>query len=299
MSRLGRPIVVAVDTSAQTTAGVTAAIELGAWEAARHHVELHLVRGYDMRPPWAGTGTGLDPDAPGRVTSGQLLAQAVTVAAAAHPTLVVRGSLYPGSAAHALVAASAAAELLILCADARVHYGGLQAGLVSVQVVAHALAPVIVVAPAPQRSRDGSQRALVVVGVDGSPGCVEAIAFAFAEAQARNGRLHAVYASDQRPTAASSTDSRPGPEPSRTAVHAMLADATDTWQRKFPDVPLTFDAVHAANPVRALNDAGTRADLVVVGARGQGGFPSLLLGSVSDGLVRYSRADVAVVRAAG
>jgi nucleotide-binding universal stress UspA family protein len=78
----------------------------------------------------------------------------------------------------------------------------------------------------------------------------------------------------------------------------MLADATDTMQRRFPDIPVTFDAVCAANPVRALNDVGAHADLIVVGARGHGGFPSLLLGSVSDGLVRYSRTDVAVVRAA-
>jgi nucleotide-binding universal stress UspA family protein len=292
-----RPIVVSVDTSAETTAGVNAAIELGAWEAARHHVGLHLVRGYEMPPPWVHADTDTDLDFPGRDISRQLLEHTVAGAAAEHPTLVVRGSLRPGSAAHVLVAASAAAELVVMCADARLHYGGLQAGLVSVQVVAHALTPVIVMAPTRERSRDDSQGALVVVGVDGSPGCVDAVAFAFAEAQARHGRLHAVYASDQRSRPASSTDSRPGLNRSRTAARAMLADATDILGQKFPDIPVTFDAVHAANPVRALNDAGTRADLIVVGARGYGGFPSLLLGSVSDGLVRYSRTDVAVVRA--
>ena len=297
MTRLARPIVVGVDTSAQTRAGVTAAIELGAWEAARHDVGLHLVRGYEISPPWSDTDHGASLDSLGREASGQLLEQAVNGAAAAHPTLVVRGSLRPGSAAHVLVAASAAAELLVLCADARLHYGGLQAGLVSVQVVAHALAPVIVVGPARERSPDDSQRALVVVGVDGSPDCVDAIAFAFAEAQARDGRVHAVYVTDQRPRPASAGDSRPSPDRSRVAVHAMLAEATDTMQRKFPDVPVTFDAVDAANPVRALNDAGARADLIVVGARGHGGFPSLLLGSVSDGLVRYARCQVVIARA--
>jgi nucleotide-binding universal stress UspA family protein len=293
-----RPIVVSVDTSAQTAGGVNAAIDLGAWEAARHHVGLHLVRGYEVPPLWEHADTDTDLGARNRDTSGRLLEHAVTGAAAAHPTLVVHGSLYAGSAAHALVAASAAAELLVMCADARLHYGGLQAGLVSVQVVAHALAPVIVMAPARERSRDGSERALVVVGVDGSPGCVDAVAFAFAEAQARHGRVHAVYACDQRSGPARSMDSRAGRDRSRTVICAMLADATDALRQKFPDVPVTVDAVRAANPVRALNDAGVHADLIVVGARGHGGFASLLLGSVSDGLVRYARTDVAVVRAA-
>jgi nucleotide-binding universal stress UspA family protein len=46
-----------------------------------------------------------------------------------------------------------------------------------------------------------------------------------------------------------------------------------------------------------LHDANGSADLVVVGARGLGGFSTLALGSVGDGLVRYARCQVAITPA--
>jgi nucleotide-binding universal stress UspA family protein len=78
----------------------------------------------------------------------------------------------------------------------------------------------------------------------------------------------------------------------------MLREATAPWEGRYPDVTVGHAVLRGENPVRALNDAGYGADLIVVGRRGNGGFDELLLGSVSDGLVRYSRRTVAVVRSA-
>lgn len=49
-------------------------------------------------------------------------------------------------------------------------------------------------------------------------------------------------------------------------------------------------------PSRRLVEASRSADLLVVGARGHGGFSDLKLGSVSEQCVRHARCPVLVVR---
>jgi nucleotide-binding universal stress UspA family protein len=72
-------------------------------------------------------------------------------------------------------------------------------------------------------------------------------------------------------------------------VGHVLGDAVDTVRRR------TISDL----PVRAVLTAAEDADLVVVGARGLGGFKGLLLGSVSHGVLRGAPCPVAVVRGAG
>ncbi len=294
MTRLDGPIVVGVDSAAPAAPNVAAAIEFATLEATRRHVGLHLVAGYERHPAWISGEPAAGAYRASRDIAHRRLDRALSRTAAGHPDLAITAAISAGSAAQVLVEASVNASVVVVCADARVHYGGLQAGLVSVQVAAHADAPVIVV-PTPHGRPAAAGHSLVVVGIDGSPADVDAVAFAFEEADARGAGLHAVFAWDL-PTG-HTTAARPDDDTDRLRVAAdhMLRNATAAWQDKYSGTPVSWDARRSSSPVRALSDAGSIADLIVVGRRGQGGFDSLVLGSVSDGLARYSRTNVAVV----
>jgi nucleotide-binding universal stress UspA family protein len=64
---------------------------------------------------------------------------------------------------------------------------------------------------------------------------------------------------------------------------------------KYPGVEVEITVVEAS-AAWALVQASKGAALVVVGSRGHGGFAGLLLGSVSQALLRHADCPVAVVR---
>jgi len=67
------------------------------------------------------------------------------------------------------------------------------------------------------------------------------------------------------------------------------------WRANNPDLVIT-DEQPCAHPVTALVSAARTADLVVVGSRRLGGFASVVLGSVSHGVLHGATCPVAVVR---
>ncbi|MEV4695757.1 universal stress protein, partial [Micromonospora echinospora] len=78
----------------------------------------------------------------------------------------------------------------------------------------------------------------------------------------------------------------------------LLAESVAGIAERWPDVPITREAVHA-RPVAALTEASRDAQLVVVGRQGRGELSGLLLGSVSQGILHRSACPVAVVRTPG
>ncbi|MBB3674930.1 universal stress protein [Modestobacter versicolor] len=138
----------------------------------------------------------------------------------------------------------------------------------------------------------------VVVGHDGSGCAQEALTWAAAMAERANWPLHVVRAW-RIATAPQPPTWEPGYVPPITdyekAVQADLeADVAAVLGAERARTA-TCHVVHAP-AVKALIEAAQGADLLVVGARGRGGFAGLLLGSVSDQVTHHAPCPVTVVR---
>lgn len=137
----------------------------------------------------------------------------------------------------------------------------------------------------------------VVVGHDGSTFAQEALIWAAALAARAGLAVHVVRAWNLV-TAPRPGDWEPGSVPPMTAFEQAVLDELDGQVARAalaPSVRVTTHALHRA-PAAGLVETSQGADLLVVGARGHGGFSGLLLGSVSDQCVHHAACPVTVVR---
>jgi nucleotide-binding universal stress UspA family protein len=75
----------------------------------------------------------------------------------------------------------------------------------------------------------------------------------------------------------------------------ILAERLAGWQEQYPDVQVER-LLFCDKPSQWLVKESEHAQLVVVGSRGRGGFPGMLLGSVSSVVAQSARVPVLVVR---
>jgi nucleotide-binding universal stress UspA family protein len=145
-----------------------------------------------------------------------------------------------------------------------------------------------------QFQNQGKERT-IVVGIDGSEHSRLALKWASDEAERRDSILRIVYAQISDPKNVpgwfqpGSSDLSPG--------QAIVDDAYGLVATSHPSVVARAEVVDWP-PSLVLTSTSRSADLLVVGARGRGGFEELLLGSVSDQCIQYSHCPVAVVHAA-
>jgi nucleotide-binding universal stress UspA family protein len=167
--------------------------------------------------------------------------------------------------------------------------------------------------------------AKIVVGVDASPGALQALTWAADEARLRLATLEVVHAYHGQALAAPlyfpSQEALPGqatggqrpPDQEldeaaeqradfQAAVRRQAEDLLDgllgELGKSLEDVDVHRTVMEDRNPAEALVELSDDADLLVVGSRGRGGFSSLLLGSVSHAVVLHARCPVVVIPSA-
>jgi nucleotide-binding universal stress UspA family protein len=271
------------------------AVRWAAAEALRRQLPVRLVAAHAW--PSGGLvgdpGLGVDYRAVLRDVVLGHLATAAADARQVAPELDIEQVEVTGYPVPVLLGESAHAEIVVLGDRGLGGFTGLLIGSVAVEVTAHASCPVIVVRGS-EPDRTGPRPEPVVVGVDGSPTSEAATAFAFEAASLRRVPLVAVHV--WRDVL---VDATMAPLLDWDVIDSdereVLAERLAGWTEKYPDVPVRR-LVARDRPARALVEESGRAQLVVVGSRGRGGFHGLLLGSVSQALLHNAHCPVAVVR---
>lgn len=141
----------------------------------------------------------------------------------------------------------------------------------------------------------------IVVGVDGSPGADEAVRHAAREARLRGARLLLVTTWHVPAVAYGGVGASPLVGMNEEFQGNAEAIQEETLKRLGGDLE-GLEVEHVVREGRAasvLLEEAARADLLVVGSRGHGGFVGLLLGSVSSECAQHAEVPVLIVHAAG
>lgn len=137
----------------------------------------------------------------------------------------------------------------------------------------------------------------IVVGVDGSTSALYAVRWAAASAQRRHLRVRLVHGQVVTPT------SYPGASATPEGLYEAMQAQGREWLRQAREAVwevsagLNVDTEMAESPpVPTLLEQSATARMVVLGSRGLGGFPGLLVGSTAVALAAHGHSPVTVVR---
>ena len=203
-------------------------------------------------------------------------------------TCEVSGAIGTGSPQRGLLTVAEEAAMIVVGARGIGGFAGLLMGSVSGQVAEHASCPVAVVRPVHGSAAD------VVVGIDSSPQSARALELGLAEARRTGGTLIALHAYQYPPVAAAYA-----PNPGYDAnSHRELAEQTlaerSVMSRRATLTSRSSVGSIMGRPPRVLLAAADGAAALVVGARGLGGFTGLIVGSVSQQVLRHAHCPVLI-----
>ncbi|HEY9343970.1 MAG TPA: universal stress protein [Inquilinus sp.] len=208
--------------------------------------------------------------------AGDVVSKALALARELAPAVDVDPRIENGSPSTILVKASGDAKLVVIGSRGLGLMAGALLGSIGLDLAANARCPVIVVRP-----DLGSEAGIrVVIGYDGSSASQTALDFGLDYARRHDLTVRVVAA-----------------QPASTELHriteAELRDAVHA--RGGHDAELIQITGHPAEHILRL---AADATLIVLGARGRGGFSGMLIGSVSQTVLHHAVCPVAIIPAA-
>ncbi|WP_432877365.1 universal stress protein [Kribbella sp. CA-245084] len=253
-----KPVVVGIDGSP----AADVAIKWAALEAASLRTDLRLL--YAASPGGSAS------------QAGDIVYRAVALARGLDPRIAIDSHTENGVPSTILVEASGKAAIVVIGSRGLGLMAGALVGSTGLDLAANAHCPIVVVRP----DLGTTAGVRVVIGYDGSPASDTALDFGLDYARRHDVAVRVVAAQPE------------GSELHRI-TEAELRDAVQN--RGGHDAELIQITGHPAEHILRLS---SDADLIVLGARGRGGFAGMLIGSVSQTVLHHADCPVAVIPAA-
>lgn len=276
-------VVVGIDTSTSSMIALDWAVDY----AKATHAPIHLVHGFSHDRPDLVFNMGAEPE--------KLYASGERVLTRGRNRIQLRDFTIPVTTSHAdgypaaaLVRASTHASMVVVGShgDSMLHVSSI--GETARQVAAHAKCPVAVI-----RKESDTAYGRITVGVDRSEPSRRALAWAFTQAERTDAALHVLHAwqpRDAKDPGLGTADWESYTTRCRAEIEALVADQ----QKLHPSVKVHTE-IADGNPTRALLAASQECDLVVIGARGIGGFEGLMLGRVAIDVLSHATSSVLIM----
>ncbi|WP_055589105.1 universal stress protein [Peterkaempfera griseoplana] len=277
------PVTAGVDGSPESLA----AARWAAAEAVRREAPLRLVLAW----PWLFNAPPRVHDDTGRAE--EMLDEAANGLRTGYPGLEVTTRRVAEHPAEVLVAAAGESGLLALGSRGLGAVAGFLIGSVSLQVLARASCPVVLVREGGDEGQEGLG---IVVGVELERPHEEVLEFAFEAAARRSCTLCAVHAWNLPATYgyAAVPFGEGLVNTLEEQARGSLAAALRPWQEKYPQVEVV-QRVELGSAGQLLADASAQAGLLVVGRRVRSSPVGMHVGPVAHAVLHHARCPVAVV----
>ena len=298
MSITDRGIIVGVDGSPSSVA----AVKWAARDAELRNLPLTLVTVIapivTAAEGWPGAAVPPDYTQMQEEQAGRAMeaARAAAVSVTPEREHLIQSEVLYGPVVPELVELSKGAAMIVAGSRGQGALAQTVLGSVSAGLAHHAQCPTAIIHGEDPLAAVSAQ-APVLVGIDGSPTSEVATEIAFDEASRRGVELVALHAwSDMGPIDFASVNWAPIEWRNiKVAEEEVLAERLSGFRERYPDVQVE-KVVRCDQPVPRLLEQAERAQLVVLGSHGRGGFNGMLLGSVSTAVLCSAKVPVIIAR---